>query len=213
MRETRLLPFMLLWTPLLGQFVRLEDRATLTGTTFFFAAESFPALAGGGVRVPEAEYALWAWAREDAPISIFLGEDEYFSEAAKKDAAQPGFAWRNVGTASFSRSTITVKAEKGADTVAALCFTQGADITKLWPAMWTRPGEPTPVADRRASTCRHINQAYETWTHPSKEVWQERAAHLRRHLLTACGLWPPPCEEEYPDCLDPGHDPDREHRG
>jgi len=206
MRGRRLFPFMLLCTPLLGQLIRLEDRAgiardsadratreaALTGTTFFFAAESFPALARRGVRVPEAKYVLWAWAREDAPVSIFLGDDEYYAEAAEKDAENPRFLWRTVGTASFSRGTITVKAEKGAASVAALCLTQGADIKKLWPAMWARPEEPAPVPDSRASTCRHINQAYETWTFPSREAWLKRATHLRRHLRAACGLWPPP---------------------
>jgi dienelactone hydrolase len=180
---------------LLGQFIRLEDREgppqIVAGSTLFFGADAFPVLARRGVRVPEGEYSFWVWAREDAPATLFIEKDEYPSAAPKHEGPSPRFTWRRCAKARFSAGTlaVTTPAEHG---VAALGLARGAELDQVWPFFWTRPFDPTPVTDPRVTVFRHLDLAYQPWTFPSREAWLERAERLRRHILVACGLWPPP---------------------
>ncbi len=182
------LPVVFLYVSLFGRFVEADEPHPN-----FLKAESFAQLAEEGISLPKATYRLWAWARADVPFSIKVGAKELTSEKADDAAKDEGFAWRLMGEVTFAKGTIKIESEKP-DAVACLCLSRNDhfDPGRLWSCMWTRADDPAAVADARAGTCRHINKTYETWSYASKEEWLERAAHLKRHILVSCGLYPRP---------------------
>ncbi|MFP4056230.1 MAG: alpha/beta hydrolase family protein [Candidatus Brocadiia bacterium] len=52
--------------------------------------------------------------------------------------------------------------------------------------------EELPMRDQRPAQVRHLNQRMTMATYPSRAAWERRAAWLRDHVRTACGLLPQP---------------------
>jgi len=195
MRRTlqALLPVVLLVPQAPAQFLSLKKapEKVLRGCRFLVGADSFSPLSEGSVGFPKGTAELWIWCRNKARVTVTVGEDRFPSEALKgKDGL---YAWRRLGRTEPDRKKIKISSSGKQDTAAVcLCYEGCTFQPDLWPLAWIRPGDPTPVGDGRPSTCRHLNQAFKTYTFPDKEAWEKRAAYLRRHILVACGLWPPP---------------------
>jgi hypothetical protein len=51
---------------------------------------------------------------------------------------------------------------------------------------------PRPPADRRLVDVRRIDQTYVMPSFETLEAWEARKEELRRQILCAAGLWPPP---------------------
>ncbi len=160
---------------------------------YFFGADSFPALLKEGVALEEATYVFWAWARENAPVTLKVDGEDFFTD--RPEAAHPStrFSWRKLGSALCAGGKIAVGADNEHG-VAALCLTteKGFEPATSWALARSRPFDPQGAPDTRAQECRHINMAYPTYTFPAVDAWRERATHLRRHILAACGLLPMP---------------------
>ncbi len=161
---------------------------------YFFTADSFPALAAEGAALKELNYVFWAWAREDAAVTLKVGGEEFFTDRPDLARASPArYTWRRLGSALFGGGKVAIACDRehGA---AALCLAadRSFEPAASWALTRTRPFDPQAGPDGRARECRHINMAYSTYTFPSVEAWRERAAHLRDHILASCGLLPAP---------------------
>ncbi|MBI4877343.1 MAG: hypothetical protein HY822_22175, partial [Acidobacteria bacterium] len=49
-----------------------------------------------------------------------------------------------------------------------------------------------PAQDSRNTDIKHTDTRYQAPSYPSLEAWKQRAAHLRKQVLSAAGLMPMP---------------------
>ena len=187
-RTLGVLVHLLAYAPLAGA----QQEAQLTAPAFI-PARRFPEMASAGIPLPDAAYDFWVWARAGAEVALASGGQEYFSDAPGTHEHPARFQWRRLGRTRYAGAGLTVTSTPD-NAVACLCVAlpEGPDVPGLWELMWSRSGDASALADPRVKPSRHINAAYDPWTFPDRAAWEKRAAWLRTHTLTACGLWPPP---------------------
>lgn len=162
--------------------------------TLFIKAVDLPRFKETHLPLPEGEYTVWAWTHDHATISVYAGPNFLTSRKPKAPAAKPAYHWRKLGIFNVKPGKNLTTRSDIENGIACLCFSNQSDYdpAAVWALMWTRDTDPSASPDGRAQACRHINQAYKTWTYPTLEAWKARAAHLRNHLLVSSGLLPMP---------------------
>ncbi len=142
-------------------------------------------------------YTLWVWAKEGSHVrTTFAGHT--FPPTHTRSRSRL-FTWARAGRVNLQKGRCTridLKADKAADLspvgAIALSSSRNFNPARSFEVSRVFHTEPAPLPDARLAESRHVHTPCTLRTYPTLEEWEARAAHIRRHILVALGLYPLP---------------------
>jgi len=175
-------------------------------TTFFDFQQILDLMRQGGSVDWGGRYAVWVWARTGSRVRVGLDGcvlGPTHTAETPIDELGRQFAWERAGEVELQKgrrfdlrleSRQSGLPEKVTPSVGCLALSSDRDFhpARSFEVSRVFPPDPGPARDERVAETKHV---YTIWTlrnYGSREEWEERAAHIRQHILACLGLLPLP---------------------
>ena len=146
------------------------------------------------------DYSLWLWCAEEAGLQVEVSGQRVLLNFTKP--AGRFFSWKCLAVVKLKkdrrfRLSIGGGAElmggEGAPLVGmALAVEKGFDPRRSCALGRVFQRELAPVRDERIREVKDVHTPWTLQKYPKRELWEQRAAFIRQHILVSSGLWPLP---------------------
>lgn len=168
---------------------------------YFYNNQQMLDLIHNGEKVDKSgDYSLWLWCADGAGMQA-----EVLGQRVLLNFGKPGgrfFSWKCPAVVKLKKNrrfrlSIGAGAElmggEGAPLVAmALAAEKEFDPRRSFAVGRVFQSELAPLRDERITEIKHVHTPWTLQNYPSRELWEQRAAFIRQHILVSAGLWPLP---------------------
>ena len=169
----------------------------------FYDYGDLAGLVRGGLEVEKSgTYAVWVRGRAGASIQVAV-DGQVLGTTHAQGGPAALWSWERIGAAELEAGRAAVlglhgmgelKPEGNEPVVAGLALSRdrGFHPERSWEVARVFHDQVGPATDERLTRLRHVNAPWTLATYATRAAWEERAAHIRRHILVTLGLWPLP---------------------
>ncbi len=167
-------------------------------THIYDYAQLLELLRQGGRVEKDGTYALWVWAPQGSQVCLRVEGQEL--PLTHTGAPARRCSWAMAGQVALrkgARFSLGLRAQQplgreGAPFFLALSSEAGFDPQRSFETTRVFLRDPGPAPDERLGAARDTDTPWALRAYATREAWEERAAHIRAHLLVCLGLWPLP---------------------